>query len=295
MEQQQIDEVEHALPGLAKHGLSLESRVVEQVRLARNTYRIRLECPELALHILPGQFFMIRRPGGDDPLLARPFALYDTYEDSHGSPAGIDVGYHVIGKVTGILSQATIDDRFEIYGPLGNGFPLPEAKHLAVVAGGIGYTPFIAVAKEALRTKTYASRDNSQCPVDQISFLTGFRSKDDTADLSDVEMDGVNLKIATDDGSLGHHGRVTELLEQMIATGNSPDQVHCCGPEPMMEATARICADANIPCLVSLETPMACGFGACFSCVVRVKQDDGWDYRRTCVEGPVFPAEQIDF
>lgn len=286
----------HSLPGLAVNGLQLQARVVEQVTLARETYRIRFHCPELAKRITPGQFFMIRRPNCDDPLLARPFALYDTYQDSSGALAGIDVGYHVIGKMTSLLSKCDVGDVFEIFGPLGNGFAVPTGKHLGVVAGGIGYTPFVAAAKEALRLKSYGNRDNTNSPVERVSFMYGSRSEQDCADLSDIDLAGIDTMIATDDGSKGHHGRVTELLQQLISNGDMPDEILCCGPEPMMAATAEVCAAANIPCWVSLETPMACGFGACFSCVVRVRQtDEEWDYKRTCVEGPVFPAEQIQF
>ena len=97
----------------------------------------------------------------------------------------------------------------------------------------------------------------------------------------------------TDDGTAGHRGFVTDLLSQSLGE-DRPDAVYCCGPEPMMHATADICAANGIPCWLSLETPMACGFGACFSCVTKVRvSDDDWDYRRTCVEGPVFPAKSL--
>ncbi|MAG93730.1 MAG: hypothetical protein CMJ48_08285 [Planctomycetaceae bacterium] len=86
------------------------------------------------------------------------------------------------------------------------------------------------------------------------------------------------------------------MLQQSIASDTPPDSIYCCGPEPMMQAVARIAAQHSIPCLLSLETPMACGFGACFSCVQRIRTGpDEWDYRRVCVEGPVFPAEQVLF
>jgi dihydroorotate dehydrogenase electron transfer subunit len=109
-------------------------------------------------------------------------------------------------------------------------------------------------------------------------------------------MDGLDLQIATDDGSFGHHGFVTELLQNAIQSETPPDKVFCCGPEPMMEAVQKICLKEKVPCWLSLESPMACGFGACFSCVVPVRQSDGsWDYKRSCVEGPVFPAETLIF
>jgi len=102
------------------------------------------------------------------------------------------------------------------------------------------------------------------------------------------------VRLATDDGTRGHHGFVTDLLKQSLDDDDRPDRVYCCGPEPMMHATARICEQAGVDCWLSLESPMACGFGACFSCVTAVKVDDGqWDYRRTCVEGPVFEAKGL--
>jgi hypothetical protein len=96
---------------------------------------------------------------------------------------------------------------------------------------------------------------------------------------------------ATDDGSRGHHGFVTALLEESLKGNDRPGAVYVCGPEPMMHAAAKLCERHDVDCWLSLESPMACGFGACFSCVTRVRQPEGgWDYRRTCVEGPVFRA-----
>jgi dihydroorotate dehydrogenase electron transfer subunit len=104
----------------------------------------------------------------------------------------------------------------------------------------------------------------------------------------------VEVRIGTDDGSRGHHGLVTELLETVLAESSLACRIACCGPERMMEAVSHIAARTNTPCQVSLETPMACGIGVCFSCVARVCDEQaGWDYKRTCVEGPVFAAEKI--
>ena len=100
--------------------------------------------------------------------------------------------------------------------------------------------------------------------------------------------------MSTDDGTTGHHGLVTELIEPLVKSSAEECRIVCCGPEPMMEAAAEACRAAAVPCLVSLETPMACGIGICFSCVAKVRQPDGsWDWKRTCVEGPVFDAERI--
>src|SRR5882724_46810 len=107
--------------------------------LARDTYLIRLECPTIAAAIRPGQFVMLRGRGASDPLLGRPFALYDTVLDEHGKPMGIDVVYLIVGKVTGLLARLKEGDAVEAWGPLGNGFPEPAGQeHVALVAGGIG-------------------------------------------------------------------------------------------------------------------------------------------------------------
>ncbi len=109
-------------------------------------------------------------------------------------------------------------------------------------------------------------------------------------------MDGLDVRLATDDGSRGHHGFVTELLKQSLVSDCPPDLIYCCGPEPMMHAVQKIATAANVSCWLSLETPMACGIGICFSCVAKIQQDDGeWDYRRTCLEGPIFPATKVVF
>lgn len=282
------------LPGLIPTAVQQTAAVVEQERMARETYRLRLRCPELAGPIRPGQFFMVRALETTDPLLGRPFALYDVYEEN-GRPAGVDFGYVVIGKLTSLLSRLRPGDEVEVWGPLGNGFPPPPSGHLMMVAGGIGQTPFLAVAQEALGRRRYGDppREVRQRPS-RLTLCYGVRSADYLAGLEDFDLPGLDVRVATDDGSRGHGGFVTDLLQEAVGTDEAPDAVDCCGPEPMMEAVQRICGPHGIPCRLSLESPMACGFGACFSCVKRVRLEDGsWDYRRTCVEGPVFPAERL--
>ena len=166
-----------------------------------------------------------------------------------------------------------------------------------MVAGGIGQTPFLATAREALGLRQYGQPERI-LPVlpDSVSLLYGARSKAYLAGLDDFQLDGLNVEVATDDGSYGHQGFVTELLQQRIESDSPPSTIFSCGPEPMMEAVSKIASRAGITCWLSLETPMACGFGACFSCVAKVRiSDDEWDYRRTCVEGPVFNAESLIF
>ena len=113
--------------------------VTENVRLARDTYRIRLVSPELAALIRPGQFVMLRLPGVNDPLLGRPFALYDTDLDAAGRPIALDVVYLVVGKMTRLLAEMRPGERLDVWGPLGNGFAdLDGRPDVELVAGGIG-------------------------------------------------------------------------------------------------------------------------------------------------------------
>ena len=278
----------------ADAAIQVRGVVQEHVQLALDTYRIRIDCAEIAGRICPGQFVMVGLPEGDDPLLARPLALYDTVRDAQGTPLGIDLVYLVVGKLTSRLVQLGSGDTLDLWGPLGNGFPSRTTEHLIMVAGGIGQTPFPAVAAEALGRAQYGDPPRSPAQAARVTLCYGARTAEALAGIDDFQRLGVEVRVSTDDGSAGHAGLVTALLEQVLDAETGNCRVVCCGPEPMMEAVAQIAASHGAPCEVSLETPMACGIGICFSCVAKVRQDDGtWDYRRTCVEGPVFPAEQI--
>ncbi len=284
------------LPGMVCSAVQERSVVLEQVSLADHTYRLRLRCPQIARQIVPGQFFMVRIPG-NDPILGRPFALYDTFEE-RGEIAGIDFVYHTIGKGTTLLSRCRGGETLGLWGPLGNGFPVIDGGRLVCVGGGIGYTPFLAVAREAARQRTYGLNPRStRKGPDSVTLLYGVRCRSLRADLSDFDsIPRFEARIASDDGSEGRHGFVTDLLRDMLAsTGERPTAVFCCGPELMMRATAQLCDEQDVPCWLSLESPMACGFGACFSCVTKVRTPEppGWDYRRTCVEGPVFSSRDL--
>jgi len=273
------------------------AETLHQIEIAPGTYRLRLRCPGVARQILPGQFFMLRSVDRSDPLLGRPFALLDIVRDASGQPIGIDFGYTVVGKFTTLLSQLTVGQSLDIWGPLGNGFTPVTSGHLAIVAGGIGQTPFVAVLKELLGLETYG--DPARCVTgrpEKITFCYGARTKSLLAGMDWFQLPGVDVRVATDDGTAGHQGFVTGVLQELLQSAEPPTAVLCCGPEPMMRAVQKLTVAANVPAWLSLESPMACGFGACFSCVARIRQPDGtWDYRRTCVEGPVFPASDVVF
>ena len=268
--------------------------VIENVQLARDTYRIRFECPAIARRIVPGQFLMLRLAGLNDPLLGRPLALYDTVLDAAGRPFAIDVVYLTLGKMTHRLAHYRAGDELEIWGPLGNGFPPVATDHLIMVAGGIGQTPFKALGQEYLGTRQYGDPPRTVPTAKRVTMCYGVRTAELAAGVPDFQAAGIDVHLSSDDGTIGHHGLVTDLLRQLLDEDPSENRlVTCCGPEPMMHAVSEICSANNTRCFASLETPMACGIGICFSCVTKVRQPDGsWDWKRTCVEGPIFDADR---
>lgn len=263
--------------------------VLQNVQLAERTYRIRIAVPDIATIIRPGQFVMLRLPGRADPLLGRPFALYDTVIE-FGQPVAIDIVYLVVGKMTGLLATVRPGESIEVWGPLGNGFlDLGEVEQVTFVAGGIGQTPFLAYARSLLGQRGYANRPARKV-AERVSLYYGVRSANLAAGINDFHDVGVNVHLASDDGSVGYHGFVTQLL----ARDNPLGPWIGCGPEPMLHALALLACERKVTCHVSLETPMACGFGVCFSCVTKVKTVDGWDYKRVCIDGPVFNSAQLE-
>jgi dihydroorotate dehydrogenase electron transfer subunit len=277
--------------------------VVENVRLATDTWRVRFYAPEMARRFVPGQFLMMRLAGYEDPMLGRPFALYDTVVDGAGQATGIDVVYLVMGKMTSRLARFRPGDKLDVWGPLGNGFPAERVENLILVGGGIGQTPFLAYARESLEHRQYGEPARTRTRARRVTLCYGVRRADYLAGIRDFERLGIDVHLSTDDGSAGHHGLVTELLRRVLAPAATASRgapspasqrIVCCGPWRMMQAVAEVAHAANVPCWASLETPMACGIGICFSCVARIRDASGdWDYRRTCIEGPVFDAKRV--
>jgi dihydroorotate dehydrogenase electron transfer subunit len=271
--------------------------VIENREIARQTYRLRLDDPEMARVILPGQFLMIRPASGSDPLLGRPFALYDVARDASGVPIAPEVVYLVVGRGTAALASRRPGDRLVVWGPLGHGFGPPPAGPAVFVAGGIGQTPFLALGRWWLGRASYGAGPAPTGPfAGAATLLYGVRTAALAAGVEDFRAAGIPVELATDDGSAGHRGFVTELLARRLDRGERPAKVVGCGPPAMLAALARLVGRHGIACDLSLENHMACGFGACFSCVAPIRQPDGSiDLRRVCVEGPIFPAADVVF
>ncbi len=276
----------------------LRAAIVEHRQIADHTWRIRLDCPAIAARAVPGQFAMLRIPDRSDPLLARPLAVYDTWS-ADGQPRYADFIYLVHGKFTTALTDLRPGDELVAWGPLGNGFSLPAVDHLVLVAGGIGQTALLALGRERLGLARYGTGGRESPRAKRVTFCWGARHAGMFGCLDDYRAAGFDVHLATLDGSAGVHGTVVDLLGSLF--GDRPAttetmQIACCGPDPMMAAVAAWAGTRDVPCAVSLEAPMACGVGICFTCVARVRDGQGgWDYRRTCIEGPVFDARSIEW
>jgi dihydroorotate dehydrogenase electron transfer subunit len=277
--------------GDARH---VRAAIVAHERIAERTWRVRLECPEIAERALPGQFAMLRIPDRCDPLLARPLAVYDTFTVD-GARRHADFIYLVQGRFTTALATLGPGAVLTAWGPLGNGFDPPPVEHLLLVAGGIGQTALLALARERLGANCYGAPLRAAARAGRVTFCWGAGRAALFGAVDDFRAAGCDVHLATLDGSAGDRGTVVDLLDRQFPRGPHTGSTHvaCCGPEPMMEAVSRWAAGHGLSCDVSLEAPMACGIGICFTCVARVRDGAGWDYRRTCVEGPVFDARRI--
>lgn len=271
--------------------------IVDHASIAENTWRVRLDCPDIAPRALPGQFAMLRIADRHDPLLARPLAFYDVAVPAGwtGPPRFADFVYLRHGKFTTALSALRPGDEVAIWGPLGNGFDPPPVERLVLVAGGIGQTALLGLARERAGRAAYGTPPRTAPTAREVTLLWGARHAGCFGALEDFRSAGCDVHLATIDGSAGRRGTVVDLMEEVLRDNASGSMhVACCGPERMMAAVAGWCGRHRVDCSVSLEEPMACGIGICFTCVARVRDTaGGWDYRRTCVEGPVFPATSI--
>lgn len=264
----------------------IESRVLARRTLSDDGVVLSVESDGHS-GLLPFQFYMLSVPGDEAfPFLPRPFSVYDSGERS------LDFLVKVVGDGTASLARLQLGDELLLTGPLGNGVAaLPVGRRSIGVAGGVGIAPFLLLYRRWLQQ---AGSSDGVPPV----LIYGARNAELLWDLELFRDLPVDLRIATEDGSVGTKGRVTDLLEEVLAEdAGSQADVLCCGPDPMMEAVAELCAGRQVPCRLSLETYMACGFGVCNACAVRVVDEryrEGFRYDRCCVEGPVFDAATIE-
>jgi dihydroorotate dehydrogenase electron transfer subunit len=259
-----------------KHYPALE--VLGQEELAPGFSRLCFFSREIAEAAVPGQFLHVKVAPGLDPLLRRPLSVH-AVDRRTGEVALL---YRLAGRGTELLARKKKGDSLDVLGPLGRGFALPgPGRRAAVVAGGIGVAPLFFLLQRL------AGAGN---PAD---VLLGARSSKMLILEKEIRALGFFVRTATDDGSAGYRGAVTDLLAELLAQGGT-EMVYACGPVAMLAATARLLEKHGVKGQVSLEERMGCGVGACFSCACRVREGDGREsYRRVCCEGPVFWAGEV--
>ena len=246
--------------------VDVAAEVIANRPLSADYNVLTLRAPEIARAAAPGQFVMVKAGTAQDPLLRRPFSVFEILRDQAGVISGLSLLNKRIGPSTSLVYSAMPGQRVACLGPLGRAFSLVDAPVEAwMVAGGVGLAPFVTLA-EALRargvgcTLFYGARR-----AQELFCLDLFRSL------------GVDLTLTTEDGSLGERGRVVAPLEQRLAAraANAPVMIYACGPERMLAATATIAMRHNRPSQVSVERLMGCGLGGCYSCVVPMRGEDG--------------------
>jgi dihydroorotate dehydrogenase electron transfer subunit len=263
--------------------LDVRAEVIGNTRLSPDYNVLALAAPEIARIAQPGQFVMIKSSNALDPLLRRPFSIFEIVRNPSGELRGISLLNKRVGRGTSLLYDVEVGERLPVLGPLGKPFmPVDPPEEAWMVAGGVGLAPFFTLA-EALAER--------QTPM---TLFYGGRSASDLYYESFFERLGIRMVLTTEDGTRGESGRVTAPLQRALDNG-APSRltIYACGPTPMMRAVADLGARSKRAVFVSLEPTMGCGMGGCYSCVVRVRRGPGSHYVRSCIEGPVFDATAV--
>lgn len=265
--------------------------VLSNKKISDKYYLMEFICPELTEEVKPGQFLMLKVREGYEPYLRRPFSFHGI-KYSEGLTS-FEILYKVVGKGTRIMADMESGEKIDIIAPLGNGFSPPsDIRTAIIIAGGIGIAPLLLLAEGINKSR----KDKAE-----IIFLYGGESKEDIVELNRIRDISSEIRICTEDGSMGGRMLVSELLEAYLNEREKSKFDHrssvifSCGPKEMLKSVSAISKRFNIRCEVSLESYMACGFGACLVCVAKVLSDDstGMAYERVCKEGPVFNSERI--
>ncbi len=249
--------------------------LIQSEVIARDVIRLTFNATEMAAAAVPGQFVMVQVGPGQDPLLRRPFSIHQISSEGH-----LQILFKVVGRGTELLAQCRVGEKMSLIGPLGKGFVLGEPAEACLVGGGMGIAPMLFLASRFLQQSV-----TGEAP----KVILGARNREELLPLlGDFQNLGLEVLAATDDGSLGHHGLVTDVLHGINLGPNYT--VYCCGPRPMLAAIHHFCLKESQQCQASVETTMACGMGACLGCAVPLKAGG---YAHACSDGPVFEAGEL--
>jgi dihydroorotate dehydrogenase electron transfer subunit len=277
-------------------------QIISNDRDTDSYFRLVLFAPQIALRVQPGQFAHVRVTPLKDALLRRPFSIFQVEGDT------FSILYKTVGKGTEALARMRAGEEVSVIAPLGHGFtvPKPGGEMPLLVAGGYGMAAMYLLAQRS--------------PHRGIVFVGGRKRVDILCEKEFQEL-GWDVRVATEDGSHGEEGLVTQPLikelrssrgdeahtekaesgkrkteiEQSLLTSAATRKlkIFACGPTGMLKSVGKIAEDFNVPAELSMDEHMCCGVGVCLTCVIPVKTGDGWEYQRTCTEGPVFDARQI--
>lgn len=253
-----------------------DASVVEHQAIQGGYCLLIMRAPGIAPLVKPGQFVHIKVPHLGESILRRPFSVFKADGDR------LAVLYKNVGKGTRSLQFLRAGETLSLIGPLGHGFPAPDAKKFPViVAGGYGMAALYLTARSS--------------PVKGVAFFGG-RTAQDILCVAEFEALGWKVMVCTEDGSLGTKGRLTVALDPWLEQHRGPEpEFFACGPNGMLKAVAARAMPTNLTAWVSLDNNMACGVGACLTCVVKLKaqNEQGWEWTRSCREGPVFDCNDV--
>ena len=252
-------------------------QIVSNVRDTDSYFRLVLRTPQIAPLIQPGQFAHVRVTPLKDALLRRPFSIFQVTGDT------FSILYKTVGKGTDALARMRTGEELSVIAPLGHGFtvPQPGGETPLLVAGGYGMAAMYLLAQRS--------------PQKGIVFVGGRKLVDILCEKEFAAL-GWEVRATTEDGSHGEKGLVTQPLLAEIKNSKLKTQnfkIYACGPTPMLKAVGKIAEDFNLPAELSMDEHMCCGVGVCLTCVIPVKTGGGWEYQRTCTEGPVFDSRRI--
>jgi dihydroorotate dehydrogenase electron transfer subunit len=249
-------------------------QIVSNERDTDSYFRLVVRAPQIAPLIQPGQFAHIRVLPMKDALLRRPFSIFQAEGDT------FSILYKTVGKGTKVLSRMRADEKLNVIAPLGRGFTVPKSGGEAplLVAGGYGMAALYLLAQRS--------------PQRGIVFVGGQQRVDILCEKEFRALDW-DVRVTTEDGSHGEKGIVTKPLMDELRRKMPHQKVFACGPTPMLKSVGKISKEFNVPAELSMDEHMCCGVGVCLTCVIPVKTGDGWEYQRSCTEGPVFDSRQI--
>lgn len=262
--------------------LVFDALVTANEDIGSDNWILRLSTPKSLEGFRAGAFLHLQVDPGPVPLFRRAYSLLSAQGHE------VEVLYKVSGAGTRLLSRRSPGEQISVVGPLGNSFSPPGANEVAVmVAGGVGLPPVLRWAENLCE---------SGVARDRQVILFGARDQGELVLRDRVEKLGIRVEYATDDGSLGYKGRITDLLAREQERAESQGlslMYYACGPGAMLAACAEFTKQSGVPGELALETPMPCGTGVCLGCIVPCREGDSVVFKRTCIEGPIFRADEV--